>query len=118
MTEGLNPVKLAANFIRNPGQYSIEKVIDYSTETGIKLWQESTESLPINFNVTGGEVNKFIEALKERAQNMGCNFHPMEGIITIAYCNGTYLNLFNNYGQMRESDITATLMQIQDRPKK
>ena len=65
MTEGLNPVKLEATFVRTLGQSIIEKVTDESIAMGIKLWQEATKSLPIKFNITGGEVNKFIEALKD-----------------------------------------------------
>ena len=34
---------------------------------GIKLWQEYTQYIPIKFNIKGGEVGQFIEALKERA---------------------------------------------------
>ena len=64
MPAGLNPVKLSAKFTRTPGQANIEKVIYYSTVMGINLCQESTQSLPIKFNITGVEVNQFIEALK------------------------------------------------------
>ena len=73
MTSGLNPLKPAANFARTPGKSSIENFIDYSTYTGINLWQEATNSLPIKFNVTGVEVNQFIEELKEQSQKMGYN---------------------------------------------
>ena len=54
MTAGLNPVKPASTFEITPGQYIIEKLIDYSMSTGLKLWQESTQSLPIKLNITGG----------------------------------------------------------------
>ena len=37
VTSGLNPVKIAAKFSRTPRQASIEKLIYYSTATGIKL---------------------------------------------------------------------------------
>ena len=64
ITEGLNPFKPAATFARIPGQDRIGNFIYYSTATGIKLWQEATQSLPIKFNGTGGEVIQFIEELK------------------------------------------------------
>ena len=50
--------------------------------------------------------HQFIEALKEKFQNMGWNLHPKSGITTISYGNGIDLNLFDNYGQLRTSDIT------------
>ena len=37
---------------------------------------------------------------------MGWNLHPKSGITTISYGNGIDLNLFDNYGQLRTSDIT------------
>ena len=35
----MDPVKPAANSVRNPGQASIENAIYYSTATGINIWQ-------------------------------------------------------------------------------
>ena len=64
MTAGLNPTRTQETFTRNPVQATIEEVIEYSTESVINLYQEATQSLPIKFNITGGEVNQFIEALK------------------------------------------------------
>ena len=64
MMTGLNPVKTLSTFSKTPGQSSIENVIYYLTATGIKLWQKITQSLPIKFNITGEEVNQFIDELK------------------------------------------------------
>ena len=66
----LNPVKSTATFLITPVHHSIKEVIDYSKETGIKLHQESTQYLPMKFNITGGEVNQFIETLKDQSQKM------------------------------------------------
>ena len=88
---------------------------------GINFSQEGTQYHLLKFNVTGVEVNKFIEALKYRSQKMGQNSHPTSGILTTADANGTDLNLFNNYGQTIKSEITKhkqyTLIQIQGRRK-
>ena len=48
MTEELKPVKPADNFEITPGKSIIEKVIDYSTATRIKLWQGATHDLSIH----------------------------------------------------------------------
>ena len=53
MTAWLNLVKPEATFTITPGQANIEKLIDYSTYTGIKFSQEATQSLPIKFNTIG-----------------------------------------------------------------
>ena len=103
VTEVLDPFKPASTFTRTPGQASIEKVIDSST--GIKSWQEVTNYLPIKFNITGGELNQFINALKEGSQRMVWNSHPTSGILTRADGNGTDLKQFFNYGKLRTSDI-------------
>ena len=71
------------------------------------MWQEVNQSLPIKFNFTGGEVNKFIEALKGISQNTLCNSHPVSGILSISDANLKDLNLFRNYGQLNASKITT-----------
>ena len=104
ITTGLNPFKLEATFTITLGKSSIEEVIEYSKATGIKLWKGSIQYLPIHFNFTGGEVNQFIEALRERSHKMGWNSHPTSSILTISDGNGTDLNLFVNYFQLSASD--------------
>ena len=53
MTAEIKATRFQATFTRTPLQATIEDVIDYSTVTGIKLWQDAKQSLPIKFNVKG-----------------------------------------------------------------
>ena len=75
-------------------------MIDYSSSSGIKLFQEANQSIPIKFNITVGWVNQFIKALKDKAQKMVWDAHTTSQILTIKYGNVNNLNLFDNYGQL------------------
>ena len=75
MTAVLNLVKPEATFDITARKASIENVIDYSTSMGIKLCQKDTQSLTIKLNVTRGELNQFIESLKDLDEKMVYNPH-------------------------------------------
>jgi hypothetical protein len=49
LQQSLNPPAPAVAFARTPGQAAPTNVIDYSTSTGIKLWQEATAPLTVPF---------------------------------------------------------------------
>ena len=68
--------------------------------------QESTQYLPIKFNIIGGEVNQFIEAFKERSQKNFWNSYPTPVILNISVANVADLNMFDNYGHLKAIDIT------------
>ena len=96
MESGINPVIPHVKFDRTPGQASITDLIDCISATGDKLWQEYTKFNHIHFNTTGAQANKFIEALNERTQNMGWNYHTTLRILMVSYGNRNNINLFDN----------------------
>ena len=103
------------SFSLTPGQANVAQFIDYTTATGIKLWQESTAALPNKFSAEGHDANQFCEALLERAEKSGWNRAPSD-IITITV-NNQGINLLTEYGRITTDDITAnaTYMGMQNR---
>ena len=61
------------SFAVTPGQVHANRYIDYTTSTGIKLWQEVTSPLPNKFSAEGQDANKFCKSLFERAEKSSWN---------------------------------------------
>ena len=53
------------SFALTPGQANANRFIDYTTLTGIKLWQEATAPLPNKFSAKEQDANQFCESLLE-----------------------------------------------------
>jgi hypothetical protein len=72
----------ASAYALTPGQVDPMNPLDYSTSSGIKIWNEASAPLPFKFNVKGKEVNTFCEALSERANKSGWNLAGANIIMT------------------------------------
>ena len=113
------PVQVAQNqgpaFALTPGQANANQFIDYTTSTGIKLWQEATASLPNKFTAEGQDANQFCESLLERAEKSGWN-NPASDIVNFQV-NNEQINLFTGYGRLTTEQITidSTYIGNQDR---
>ena len=93
------------SFALTPGQANTNRFIDYTSSTGIKLWQEATASLPNKFSAEGQDANQFCESLLERADKSGWN-SPLSDIINVQVA-GQDVNIFTGYGQVTTQDIRA-----------
>ena len=103
------------SFALTPGQANANRFIDYTSSTGIKLWQEATASLPNKFSAEGQDANQFCESLLERADKSGWN-SPQSDIVNVQVA-GQDVNIFTGYGQVTTQDIRAhsTYLGNQDR---
>jgi hypothetical protein len=52
-----------------PGQANPNQMIDYTSSSGIKVWNEAIAPLTFQFNIEAKEVNTFCESLMERVQS-------------------------------------------------
>jgi hypothetical protein len=52
-----------------PGQANPNQMIDYTSSSGIKVWNEAITPLTFQFNIEAKEVNTFCESLMERVQS-------------------------------------------------
>lgn len=86
-----------------PGQVNSNQFIDYTTSTGIKLWQEASASLPNKFIAEGQDANQFCESLLERAEKSGWNRAPSN--IKKIQLNNQEANILTLYGQITTTDI-------------
>jgi hypothetical protein len=91
-------------FALSPGQFHAAQLIDYSTSTGIKVWNEATAALNFNFSAQANEVNKFCERLNDRAEKQGWKATGAD-IITIPDASGTNRNLIKEYGRLTFEEI-------------
>jgi hypothetical protein len=55
----------AAAFALMPGQANPNQTIDYTSSSGIKVWNEAIAPLTFEFNIEAKEVNAFCESLME-----------------------------------------------------
>ena len=65
------PQPAAAAFALTPGQANPNQTIDYTSSSGIKVWNEAIAPLTFEFNIEAKEVNAFCESLMERVQKSG-----------------------------------------------
>eukprot|EP00957_Ditylum_brightwellii_P183545 13981018-Ditylum_brightwellii.AAC.1 len=73
--------------------------INYSTTTGIKLFQSGTEALPIIFNANSKQVSLFCKLLQDRAKKLGWDLARGK-VVLIPDLNGQNQNLITRYGQL------------------
>ena len=88
-----------------PDQANANRFINYTTSTGIKLWQEATAPLPNKFSAEGQDTNQFCESLLERAEKSGWNSDQSN--ITNIQLGQQVVNIFTGYGQVTAQDIIA-----------
>jgi hypothetical protein len=55
----------AAAFALTPGHANPNQTIDYTSSSGIKVWNEAVAPLTFQFNIEAKEVNAFCESLME-----------------------------------------------------
>eukprot|EP00957_Ditylum_brightwellii_P146753 11172465-Ditylum_brightwellii.AAC.1 len=87
-----------------PKQVASATFIDYQTSTGIKLFQATTESLPVTFAAESKQVNLFCEALGERASKAGWNLLGGD-MINIPDTNRVNRNLITTYVRLTKENI-------------
>jgi hypothetical protein len=59
------PQPAAAAFALMPGQADPNQTINYTSSSGIKVWNEAIAPLTFEFNIEAKEVNTFCESLME-----------------------------------------------------
>ena len=97
VTDGLQ--RPAGAYALTPGQVDPTNPLDYSTSSGIKIWNEASAPLPFKFNVEGKEVNTFCEALSERANKSGWNLTEADVImINDSSTPAIQRNIITEYG--------------------
>ena len=98
-----NPV-----FALTPAQVNPQHFIDYSTQTGIKLYNAATASLPNKFDLDSKNANVFCEQLMSRAHESGWN-QPGGDILSTLDDNGVTRNLITNYAQLTKANILISV---------
>ena len=58
-------------FATTPGGANPDQPIDYTTRIAHDLWKQATAPLPHKFDAESGQVNQFIEDLRDRAVASG-----------------------------------------------
>ena len=91
-------------FTMTPGQANAGNYIDYTTATGIKLWNEATAPLPNKFTADGVDVNQFAEAMLERANKSGWTDQNAD-IINILDDGNVQRNILTEYGRLTVNNI-------------
>jgi len=108
VTDGLQHP--AGAYALTPGQVDPTNPLDYSTSSGIKIWNEASAPLPFKFNVEGKEVNTFCEALSERANKSGWNLTEADVImINDSSTPAIQRNIITEYGRLTVAEITAAV---------
>jgi len=106
VTDGLQ--RPAGAYALTPGQVDPTNPLDYSTSSGIKIWNEASAPLPFKFNVEGKEVNTFCEALSERANKSGWNLAGADIIMTNdSSTPAIQRNIITEYGRLTVAEITT-----------
>jgi hypothetical protein len=54
-----------------PGQANPNQTINYTSSSGIKVWNEAIAPLTFEFNIEANEVNAFCENLMEQVEKSG-----------------------------------------------
>lgn len=91
-------------FAATPGRANPDQPIDYTTRIGHDLWKQATAPLPHKFDAESGQVNQFIEDLRDRAVASGWTA-GQGNIIEIPDTNGSSRNLILQYGQLSKENI-------------
>jgi hypothetical protein len=108
VTDGLQ--RPAGAYALTPGQVDPTNLLDYSTSSGIKIWNEASAPLPFKFNVEGKEVNTFCEALSERANKSGWNIAGADIIMTNdSSTPAIQQNIITEYGRLTVAEITTAV---------
>ena len=87
-------------------QANTEVPIDYTSTTGIKLFNSAILKLPEIFDGEPKSINLFNKKLTERAKQSGW-METGANIIMIADSTGTLRNLITEYGRLTVDDIEA-----------
>jgi hypothetical protein len=61
----------AGAFALMPGQTNPKQMINYTSSSGIKVWNEAIAPLTFEFNIEAKEVDAFCQSLMERVQKSG-----------------------------------------------
>ena len=93
------PVAQQPTFALSPAQAISGQFIDYSTRTGMMLFNQATDKLSIPFEVQEDSVQTFIELLRDRAAM--CSWTT--GNAPITKCNN--INLLTEYGRVSMEDL-------------
>jgi hypothetical protein len=98
----------ASAYALTPGHINPTNPLDYSTSSGIKIWNEASAPLPFKFNIEGKEVNTFCETLSKRANKSGWNLTGADIImIDDSSTHAVQRNIITKYGQLTIAKITA-----------
>jgi hypothetical protein len=105
-----NPIAVPAVgapvFAETPAKLNADAIIDYSTTSGIKLYNTASARLPITFDITSQTANLFCDALKDRANKSGW-YTGAGNILTIPDAGGTNRDLITEYGRLSMADINT-----------
>lgn len=93
--------ELQVDFALTPGQFQSDKIIDYSTTTGRKLYKSSTEPLASLHDLSAENLRDFIVLLDQRAK-----IYDWNDILEIPdEETGTFIHLLKQYGTISLKDV-------------
>ena len=106
----MNEQNLEANFHLSPA-LAVSGIIDYSMPEGWKYYEKSIEKLNEElFDCETDDLHLFIDALKERAREMGWDIHGI-GITDILLDplnpDSGFINIFTRHGELTLEHIRA-----------
>ena len=93
-----------ATFSLTPAQANPGDIIDYTTASGLKLYNAATEALPVQFDCQSKKVSLFCEQLMDRANEAGWKTGTSD-MLTIPDSNGEDRSLLTEHGRLTEEDI-------------
>ena len=94
----------ARPFALTPAQINPALYIDYSTQTGMKLFRDATSPLTYIFDLSSKNVNIFCEKLHERAEKSGW-LAPGGNVLDIPDDDNVPRNLITEYGRLTMENV-------------
>ena len=89
------------DFALTPGRFQSDKVIDYSTESGRKLYKGATEPLKSLHDLSAENLRDFMNLLEQRAK-----IYDWVDILDIPdEGNQTYIHMLKQYGSISLKDV-------------
>ena len=93
-------------FAATPGRANPDQPIDYTTRIDHDFWKQDTSPLTHKFDAESGQVNQFIEDLRDRAVNSGWTA-GQGNIIEVPDTKGSRRNIILQYGQLSKENIRS-----------
>jgi hypothetical protein len=97
-------VVLTNDFELTPAQVAPARYIRHSEETGSKLWNAASASLPTKWAVDSEGLSRLNDHVVDWEMQSGWNA-PGDSIMMIPDVNGALRHLIHNYGQLTPEDV-------------